>query len=78
MDREQNALGLGGVDLFGQKRLQRLGRHEGAVHHGAGGVFDPVLQHGDRAILGHMFDARRTGLCIGERERGFIRAEITR
>ena len=78
VDREQHTLGLGGVDLLGQKRLQRLGRHEGAIHHGASGVFDAVFQHGDRAILGHMFDARRTGLCIGERERGFIRAEITR
>ena len=76
VDREQHALGLGGCDLFGQERLQRLGRHKGAIHDSARGVFDAVFQHGDRAILGHMFDARRTGLCVIERDRGFIRAEI--
>ena len=76
VQREQRALVLGRVDLFGQETAERLHRHEGGIDDRALFQLEPVLQDGNRAIRRLEFDLRRSGLIGGDGCRNLVRVEI--
>mmetsp|Transcript_23331 Transcript_23331/g.40563 ORF Transcript_23331/g.40563 Transcript_23331/m.40563 type:complete len:294 (+) Transcript_23331:5114-5995(+) len=78
VQRKERAIRLGHFNLLGKESVERLGRHECRIHDGARREGHAVLENGDGAVAGLMFDPRSPRLGISQGHGCFIGAEVAR